>query len=280
VSASPAIPQLPVWEQQAARSPWFGSHFNHAARRVTDWLLAEAAPPPAVLDFGCGGAITTLSLALRFPAVQWYGVDIGTRFHQLAALAAEQLGLERLPDNLHLRQIAPGTPLAGQLPVTAIYSWSVFEHIPRQQIPGILADLYALLPTGGRFFLQIEPLYHSPFGSHLGRFIREPWAHLETSAEALEARVLGFAGEIPAEHQGHNFRAMTPEAYQRFHLEEFRSLNRCTADDLVALLRGAGFHIEREQRNQMALEPPPALLERYRAEDLRTNGLLVLARKA
>jgi SAM-dependent methyltransferase len=279
VSAIPAISQLPAWEEQAARSPWFGNHFNHAARRVADWLLADGPLPRAVLDFGCGGAITTLSLALRFPAIQWYGVDIGTRFHQLAEMAEAHLGLPRLPDNLHLQQIAPGAPLAGRVPAEAVYSWSVFEHIPRGEIAGILAGLHAMLPPEGRFFLQIEPLYYSPYGSHLGRFIPEPWAHLEASAAELEARVLGFDGEIPQEHRGHNFRAMTPEAYKAFHLAEFRSLNRLTADELVALLRGAGFVLVREQRNRMSLGPPPALLARHSAEDLLTNGLLVLSRR-
>ena len=69
--------------------------------------------------------------------------------------------------------------LSGQVAADAIYSWSVFEHIPREQIPGIMEDLYALLPAAGLFFLQIEPLYFSPFGSHLRRFIDTPWAHLD-----------------------------------------------------------------------------------------------------
>jgi len=276
-----AIPatQLTAWEAQAARSPWFGSHFNHAAKRVGEWLLECGPRPAAVLDFGCGGAITPLSLALRHPDIQWYGVDIGTRFRQLEAMAAEQLGLSRLPENLHLTQIAPGESLAGKVPAEAVYSWSVFEHIPQAQIPGILAGLHAMLPAGGHFFLQIEPLYYSPFGSHLGRFIKEPWAHLSLNPTELESAVQAFAGEIPAEHRGHNFRAMTPEAYKAFHLAEYRSLNHATADQIVAHLRSAGFAIVREQRNRMSLDPPPALLERFAADDLLTNGLLVLAQK-
>jgi len=54
-------PQLPQWEEQAARSPWFGNHFNHAAKRVEEWLLAAGPLPAGVLDFGYSGAITTLS---------------------------------------------------------------------------------------------------------------------------------------------------------------------------------------------------------------------------
>jgi hypothetical protein len=68
--------------------------------------------------------------------------------------------------------------------------------------------------------------------------------------------------------------------FKHFHLGEFETLNRITADEMTAMIREAGFAIVREQRLTLDLEIPEVLLDRYPAEDLRTNGILLLARKA
>ncbi|WP_419606439.1 hypothetical protein, partial [Thiolapillus sp.] len=92
--------------------------------------------------------------------------------------------------------------LAEHHAVDAVFSWSVFEHVPQSQIPVIFADLYNSLHKGGLFFLQIEPLYYSPWGSHLRRFIDVPWAHLLWPGEQLRTAVMQYSGDIPPQHQG------------------------------------------------------------------------------
>ena len=196
-----------TWDPAHITTTWFDSHFNHAAQRVIEWLAPELPVDASLslMDFGCGGGITTLGVALRYPGAQVYGVDIGDKYLQLPGLAQDQLNLHALPDNLHVRQIQPMQPLAPDYDIDAIFSWSVFEHIPQSQIPAIMQDLYDMLPAGGLFFLQIEPLYYSPWGSHLRRFVDTPWAHLLWSADELRDAVLKYDGDIPPQHQGHQY---------------------------------------------------------------------------
>ncbi len=269
------------WDPAGISTTWFDSHFNHAARRVIEWLSLELTleAPVALMDFGCGGGITTLGLALRYPDVQIYGIDIGDKFLQLPELAREQLSLQALPDNLHLHRIQPLQSLVSAYDVNAIFSWSVFEHIPQSQIPTILHDLYLLLPGGGLFFLQIEPLYNSPWGSHLRRFVDTPWAHLRWSSNKLRHAVLEYDGDIPPQHQGHQYHALAMDEFKRFHLGEFDSLNKATADQIHKFISGAGFEIIREHKLQMDLDIPDELLKQYNEQDLLTNGILLLARK-
>lgn len=270
-----------AWNPQHISTTWFDSHFNHAANRVVEWIGSEIdlGQVNSLLDFGCGGGITTLGVALRYPQLQVHGVDIGDKFLQLPELATEQLQLQKLPGNLHLQQIQPLQPLAGQHAVDAVFSWSVFEHVPQAQIPMIFADLYQTLVRGGVFFLQIEPLYYSAWGSHLRRFVDTPWAHLRWSAAQLRDAVIDYDGDIPPQHQGHQYRTLDMESFKQFHLGEFESLNRITADQITALVRDAGFQIVREQRLTLDLAVPDGLLDQYRKEDLLTNGILLLARK-
>ena len=270
-----------LWDPSRITTTWFDSHFNHASQRVVEWLSPELQleSPVSLMDFGCGGSITTLGVALRYPGVQVHGVDIGDKYLQLPELARDQLSLQGLPDNLHLQQIQPLQPLAPEYHIDAIFSWSVFEHIPQSQIPVIMQDLYDMLPAGGLFFLQIEPLYYSPWGSHLRRFVDTPWAHLLWPSDELRNTVLEYEGDIPPQHQGHQYRALDMQAFKHFHMGEYDSLNKITADQMKGFMLDAGFEIIRGQRLEMNLDIPKSLLKQYNELDLLTNGILLLARK-
>lgn len=230
-----------------------------------------------MLDFGCGGGVTTLGLALKHPHLDVLGVDVGNKHEQLPALARDELGLERLPPNLRFRRIAPGERLAGWLRADIIATWSVFEHVERAAIPGVLTDLRECLSRDGALFLQIEPLFHSPWGSHLRAFVEEPWAHLLWSEEELFAAVRAFDGSVPSAHRGHKFLELGPARFAEHQLSEYRKLNQCTAGDIERLLREAGFQLVREHRGQLAMEVPEALASVFPREDLLTNELRVLA---
>ena len=179
--------KLPHWSSENISDQWFKDHFECAAPIIHEWLSAEMEMAGAsLLDFGCGDGITDLAIALKYRPKNVIGVDITSTFTNLDEIAARQIGLNRFPKNLSFQKIAPGQSLAHTLKVDAIFTWSAFEHIERPFLDMVVADLFDLLPQGGLFFLQIEPLYYSPFGSHLGRFIKQPWAHLLLDEETLK----------------------------------------------------------------------------------------------
>lgn len=275
----PAAPTNSVWNPQGIRDEWFAAHFNYAADVVADWIGAARLRNSETLNFGCGDGITDLALILRHGARRIVGVDISTTHRRLAALARREIALQRLPAALEFRQIEAGERLAGGLSPDIIISWSTFEHIETSFLDGVLADLFAALRPGGLFFLQINPLYHSPYGSHLGRFGLPPWAHLLMSSDELERAVMESTAEIPAEEIEENFHSRDLAAYKRFILDEYHKLNGLTAGALAARVQQHGFDILRDERRQVQIIPPPELLERFPREDLLTDDIMLLLEK-
>ncbi len=274
------VPSGRAWDPAKITDAWFGAHFHHAANTVVEWLSPHVDwQALRLLDFGCGDGITDLALALKKAPAKMLGVDINTGFDSLPPTARAQLGLANLPQRLQFVQIDAGDRLAGRFEIDAMMSWSVFEHVERPYLDGVVADLYGLLPPGGVFFLQIDPLFHAPGGSHLGRFVRQPWAHLLLSEDALLSAVMSSTEPVPAEEIEVNFHSRDLDAYKRFVFEEYRRLNRLTADELVALFVRHGFEILRQERREEALEPPQALLSRYARQDLLTTEIRLLMRR-
>lgn len=187
--------------------------------------------------------------------------------------------MKKLPENLSFRRIEEGHRLAGTIDVDAIFSWSAFEHIDRRFLHTIVADLFALLPSGGLFFMRIEPLYYSPFGSHLIRFIRQPWAHLLWGEQVLKQALLDFAGDIPENEKDAHFASRDFAEYKLFIFKEFEKLNKLTANEICSLFLTQGFEILRDERYKVAQPVPELLLSKYPAEDLLTNEIRLLLRK-
>src|SRR5574340_431946 len=258
----------PSWSSEEITDQWFRDHFQYAASVIHEWLQHEMPiAGSTLLDFGCGDGITDLGFALKYQPEKMIGVDITSTFTQLGQTAANQIGLKKLPENLDFRSISAGQPLAGKTGIDAIFSWSTFEHIERPYLNRVIADLFRLLRPGGLFFVQIEPLYYSPNGSHLGRFVKEPWAHLLWEEVVLKKAVLDCAGDIPASEKEFNFFARSFEDYKAFIYEEFLKLNKLTAGELVGLFQDHGFRKIREERFKVAL-PAPANL---RSEERRVG---------
>lgn len=266
------------WDAARIRDEWFRAHFGYAADLARDWLSAALDLRVArLLNFGCGDGITDLALALRHGATRIHGVDIRREYAKLPRIAREQLGLARLPAALSFETIRPGAPLAPRLAgVDGILSWSTFEHVARDQLLPILRDLYACLRPGGVFFLQIEPLFYSPWGSHLRRYVEAPWHHLQVPQEQLWQLIDAHQGPIAADEVDFGFADFGVEGYKRFVFNEYLALNRLTADELVALARQAGFDLLRQERRMVDVPVPSALLQRYPEEWLRNNEVLLL----
>lgn len=273
----------PAWDAQRIRDAWFAAHFNYAADVVHSWLSGPVDLSSArVMNFGCGDGITDLGLVLRHGAKHIHGIDIRREYAKLPRLAQEQLGLAQLPRGLSFQSIEPSQPLEQQCGgVDAIVSWSTFEHIQRDQILPILQDLHACLRPGGYFFLQIEPLYYSAFGSHLGRYDSEPWHHLQVNDAQLWEVIAACDAPLNADEVDFGFADFGPEGYKRFVFKEYQELNRLTADELVELTRQAGFQVVREERRHYEpQEVPVNLLQHYPREVLTNNEIFLLMQKA
>lgn len=272
---------LPAWDASRISDEWFRAHFGYAADVVHGWLGSVLDLRQArLLNFGCGDGITDLALALRHGATRIHGVDIRREYEKLPRIAREQLGMARLPAALTFETIAAGAPLAGvHAGVDGIVSWSTFEHVQRDQLRPILRDLHGCLRQGGYFFIQIEPLFYSPFGSHLRRYDEMPWRHLLVPEAELWGIVQAHQGPMDGAEVDFGFGDFGVEGYKRFIFEAYQSLNRLTADELAGLVVDAGFSVVRQERRSVDLAVPAVLLERYPRDWLVNNEILLLLRK-
>ena len=272
---------LAPWDDQRITDEWFRAHFNYAADVVHHWVGGVIDLPTArLLNFGCGDGITDLSLVLRHGATAIHGVDIRREYAKLPRIAREQLGMSRIPAGMTFETITPGAALAGKRPlVDGIMSWSTFEHVQRDQLEPIFRDLHACLRPGGYFFIQIEPLFYSPFGSHLRRYDEVPWHHLLASEDALWQVIQNHNGPIDAAEVDFGFADFGVDGYKRFVFKEYQALNRLTADELLAFTENAGFHLVRQERRNVEMEIPELLLERYPRDWLLNNEIFLLLRK-
>ena len=269
------------WDASRITDEWFRAHFDYAADVVQQWLGGALDVRSArLLNFGCGDGITDLALVLRHGATAIHGVDIRREYAKLPRIAREQLGMARIPAALSFETITPGAPLAGRHGgVDGIMSWSTFEHVQHDQLLPILRDLHACLRAGGVFFLQIEPLFFSPFGSHLRRYIDVPWQHLLVPEDDLWRAIEAHQGTIDAQEVDFGFADFGVEGYKRFVFKEYQQLNRLTADELVDLAVQAGFSVLRQERRRVDMAVPAALHGRYPDDWMTNNELLLLLGK-
>jgi 2-polyprenyl-3-methyl-5-hydroxy-6-metoxy-1,4-benzoquinol methylase len=266
----------PEWDGGHIQDAWFDAHFNYAADVVAEWIGAERLARAQLLDFGSGDGITMLGLMLRHGLPDATGADISATHLGLQDLALRQIGMRRLPRKLRFHRIVPGQAVDGSGRFDVIMTWSTFEHIERRYLPGVLRNLRELLTPDGVMFLQINPLFYSPQGSHLGRFQLPPWAHLAWDDQRLRQAVMAFQGEIPSDEMEENFHVREFDAYKQFVLNEYDQLNRLTAAELVTLLNDSGFKVVREQYSEVDLQPPPELVERFGQRDLMIEEIRLL----
>jgi len=258
---------------------WFYSHFVTAANEIGDHLSRFVRLDQSrVLDFGCGDGFTALGV-MRFDLKEVVGVDLNMAYHYLPEISQRYLGTDKLPENLSFQQVHEGESLPFENnSFNAIYAWSVLEHV--QDIDGVMSELHRVLAPEGILFIQIEPLYHSPFGSHLLRLIPEPWAHLMMAEDAFLDRAWKAPDQIREEEQDLAYQKNTFIDFKKFLISEYQSLNRITAGELEVAARNSGFNVIAQEKHQRhPCRPPMELLERYPAEDLLTNDVRLTLRK-
>jgi hypothetical protein len=261
----------------------WNANYHMAPRVIADTLGAHVDLAGCTLvDFGCGLGVKTLGLAAHYGPKRVVGVDLRQEWTGLAEAAHEHAGLDALPRCLSFMTIAPGQPLEKLVRPDCIASWSVFEHLPRDLIAGILADHYRALTVPGLMFIQINPLFYSPFGHHLGSVIEQPWQHLLLDEQGLRnklfsaERVIGHTGIKAALASGKPVSERMKHDLWRC----YQSLNRLEVSELIELASAAGFRLLSRKTGHSKLVPPDELLARYSADVLTTEGVQLLFAKS
>ncbi|MPM70571.1 hypothetical protein SDC9_117526 [bioreactor metagenome] len=270
------------WDCTRITDEWFRAHFYYAADVVQQWLGSVVDLKTArLLQFGCGDGITDLALVLRHGAMAIHGIDIRQEYRKLTRISREQLGMARIPQALSFQTISPGEPLSGQRPLyDGIMSWSTFEHVQREQLLPVLSDLCRCLRPGAHFFLQIEPLFYSAYGSHLRRYNDVAWHHLLMHDHELWQVIEAYDGKLNPDEVDFAFADFGPDGYKRFIFKEYQKLNRLTVDELIEIAGAAGFEVARQERRHYEPAPiPEILLQQYSRELLTNNEILLLLQR-
>lgn len=252
----PSIHPKPDLEAKfaAAADASFRARTTVEYRRVAAWAGKQAVLDNAsILDFGCGEGAPAASFALRHPQARVVGYDITpVRTRQLQAKFEKETGLG-LPGNLEFSH--SWEKVAGQT-YDLIYAWSVLEHIAAPAMGATLARLRERIAPGGCLFVNCEPLFFSPHGSHLRQYLKTPWRHLRDTLSELRDRVIS---EVSTERNAREW-------------EQFTSLNRYTHVDLKHAFDQAGFQLLREHLSRTSEAVPPELLHVFHEQVLLVEG--------
>lgn len=272
------------WSIDKIQDPLYRTKFVEVPDIIAEWLCDSGGLyKKDVLEFGCGEGTMALGTALRKEAQRVVGVEVLDVFDQCLPLAKQQIGLEALPDNLHLQKIAPGSDITEWGQFDVIYSWSVFEHVSQAFLPRALETIKAALKPDGFFFLQVTPLYYSSNGSHFAPWIPEPWAHLSMQHDVFRERFFNapetsakvrneWTVYLPANADTPTERAVLWDMYL--------TLNKVTAPQLCRLACEAGFKIVRDYRTTCDQPVPQHLSEVYSEEVLKTEQIVLLMQHA
>ncbi|MGB8337766.1 MAG: class I SAM-dependent methyltransferase [Burkholderiales bacterium] len=127
--------------ERSAQAFWEGTRDHDVSQNIAALLqYVEAQPPFEILDFGCGpGRDLKTFKQLGHHATGLEGVE------QFAAMAREHSGCEVLQQNfleLHLPDHR----------YDAVFANAALFHIPSQELPRVLRELFATLKAGGVLF--------------------------------------------------------------------------------------------------------------------------------
>lgn len=122
------------------------------------------ARPIKILDFGCGGGASAVTLSRLFPNAAIIGMDIYPRNVKIATLRAKHHGA----DNVQIKLVSHAAEFE-ETGFDAVFLNAVYEHMyPAERVLAMPALIRALKP-GGVLFLNQTPHRWFPIEAHTSR---------------------------------------------------------------------------------------------------------------
>jgi SAM-dependent methyltransferase len=254
-------PPAPDDPETDART-WFHEHYHEAAEQVVEFLAGDdiSLEGRRVADVGCGDGILDLGVFHRGDPQLLVGYDVRRVDVEALRAAAQAAGIEELPDESRLSFVVSEEDRlpVGDRSFEIVFSWSTFEHVRRPV--QMLREIRRVLDPQGVLFLQIWPLYYSQHGGHLWQSIPEPFPHLDLPHHVVERRIVGRHGTDRS----------------RDAIDEFRSLNRMTLDDLQRALLAARLRPVKVELQSETFRVPENV-SHVSLSDLAISGIKLLA---
>jgi SAM-dependent methyltransferase len=214
--------------------------YRRSAKVIQALERAGVAVGGRVLDAGCGGGGTALSLAeeARFAV----GLDLDARF----AGSGTRLGAERAIGNCAFVQGDGARLPFRDGAFDLVFSHSVIEHVTSAE--GYLAECHRVLRPGGVLYLSTAPTL-SLAGAHLPRLLVPVPLHLLLGRRAAFATFRWLAGHAPwllqEPREANTFIALAKEGRRK----EDDVLQAVTVRRLRRWIAGSGFRVAREDRH-------------------------------
>jgi SAM-dependent methyltransferase len=193
-----------------------------------------------VLDAGCGGGGTALSLAEESAFA--VGLDLEARF---AGAGTRLMAEKRIANAAFVQGDGERLPFRdGSFDL--VFSHSVIEHVARAE--GYLRECHRVLKPGGVLYLSTAPTL-SLAGAHLPRLLVPIPVHLIVGRKAAFALFRTLARHAPwmlqEPKEANTFIALAAEGREKTD----DVLQRVTVRRLAAWIRGSGFRLRREDRH-------------------------------
>jgi SAM-dependent methyltransferase len=161
---------------QRAEAFWQGTRDHDVSQNIAALLrFIDGAPPFTILDFGCGPGRDLKAFAVRGHVAT--GLEGAAN---LAAMARAHSGCEVWQQDF-LKLDLPERYFDG------VYANAALFHVPGQELPRVLGDLYATLKPGGVLFSS-NPRGHNEEGWSGGRY----GAYHELDAWRAHVSAAGF----------------------------------------------------------------------------------------
>jgi SAM-dependent methyltransferase len=263
--SSSGSPQADV-AVDAGRRTWFFDHYDSAADQTLAFLREAGLElaGKAIADIGCGDGIIDLGIVHRGSPAKLTGFDIVPTNDEHLLEEARRFGVaESLPTQLEFVASGETSLPADDGSFDIALSWSAFEHVDDPR--GVFREIRRILKPDGVFFLQLWPFYHSERGSHLWDWFPEPFHHLMQDDADIAARMRAGGPHDPG--------------WTEYMLQEFRTLNRVTLDELQAEMVAVGLAVRRVEVMAPLVDVPEALAG-VPLSKLTTAGVKLIAAPA
>jgi hypothetical protein len=128
-------------------------------------------------------------------------------------------------------------------------------------------------------FYSDRALYYPPLRL-APKKIGAPWAHLLIAENSYLERALGARENMPDEEKYVMYHSNAFENVKKYLVQEYKTLNKVTVNELVARLLKAVFHFREMQTTQVPnLALPQLLLNKFSEYTLFTNEVMMVIEK-